>query len=317
MMPLSSNSHYPLPGIAVILVNWNSYDVTRDCLDSLRKVQYPNYKVIVVDNGSVDGSGQRLQTEYPEIVVLYTGKNLGFTGGNNTGFRFSIENGFDYSMMLNNDTFVEPDFLGHLVKQMEENRNIGAIQPRIYLHPNRSLLWNGGSYYNRLLGFAYTKGESREAKKEHLVLKKVDWVTGCAFFVRNSILQDIGLLAENMFIYSEDVDLSFRIREKGYDLFYEPASVVYHIAGSSNKNKVKGREGYLNPIVHYLNQRNRIWLLKRYTKWYAVPTVAIANFFYSMMVISYFVLRGRFSKVRAVKDGIRDGLLGSIGYTKA
>lgn len=303
------------PSVAIILVNWNSYEVSNDCILSLKKIDYPNYTIILVDNGSADGSGMKIQKEHPDIVTILSDKNTGFTGGNNIGFRYSLENNFDYSMMLNNDTIVEPDFLSNLMNIIERSETIGAVQPRIHFDHNRQLLWNGGSYFNKFWGFTYTKGENRSPKKAHLINKEVDWITGCAFLVRNSVLRKTGMLAENMFIYSEDVDLSFRIHERGYKLMYVADALIYHIAGMSNKSKTKGKEGYVNPIVHYLNQRNRIWLLKRYTKWQYVPTALIANFFYVMLIIGYFALRRRFSKVKAMRQAIKDGINGSIKYS--
>lgn len=301
-----------IPSVAIILVNWNSFEVTNDCIESLKKINYPNYKIMVVDNGSEDGSGQQLATAHPHILLLKAATNLGFTGGNNIGLNYSIQQSFDYSMMLNNDTFVEPEFLTILVSYLETHPHTGAIQPRIQFEHNRALLWNGGSYFNRWTGFAYTSGENKMPGPSHLQIKQVHWITGCAFLVRNSILKKTGLLAHNLFIYSEDVDLSFRIKKLNYQLIYHPHAVIYHIAGISNKSKKKGKEGFVNPIVHYLNQRNRIWIIKKYTPWYCWPTVIICNFFYILMVLGYFAARGRFKKLKAMGKAIKDGLLGNI-----
>ncbi|NCI48047.1 glycosyltransferase family 2 protein [Sediminibacterium soli] len=298
--------------VAVILVNWNSFDVTNDCILSLKQCSGPAFTAIVVDNGSIDGSADRLAKSHPDIVLLRSEKNLGFTGGNNLGFAYSLANGFSFSMMLNNDTFVAPDFIQHLVNYMDAHPEAGIIQPRIHFNHNRNLLWNGGSYYNRWLGYFYTSGENKLPASKHLVIKQVDWITGCAFFVRNDILRKTGLLADNMFIYSEDVDLSLRIRSLGYKLVYHPDSIVYHIAGMSNKSKVKGKEGVVNPIVHYLNQRNRIWVLKKYTPWYFAPSALLFNLFYITAIMGYFASRGRFQKLRAVIRATRDGIAGKI-----
>jgi GT2 family glycosyltransferase len=300
------------PTVAIILVNWNSFEVTNDCIISLKAIHYAAHTIVVVDNGSVDGSGKQLKALHPEIVLIESATNQGFTGGNNLGFAYSLENGFDYSMMLNNDTFVEPDFLDHLVHYMEAHPTVGVIQPRIHFNHDRALLWNGGSYHTKWLGYLYTKGFNKKPTQPYLQIKAVDWVTGCAFFTRNSILQTTGLLAQNMFIYSEDVDLSFRIKALDYQLMYHPDSVIYHIAGMSNKSKTKGKEGFVNPIVHYLNQRNRIWILKKYTPWYCAPTVILCNIFYISGIIGYFAARRRFTKLKAVGRAVWDGLKGSI-----
>jgi GT2 family glycosyltransferase len=300
--------------VAIILVNWNTLDTTLDCIASLKACVYPDFRIIVVDNASTDGSADRIGKMHPDIILIRSETNTGFTGGNNLGFQYSLSNGFDYSLMLNNDTFVEPDFLSILVEHLEQHPETGAVQSRIHLNHDRNLLWNGGSFFNKWTGFAVAKGENKPATNEYLTTKEVDWITGCAFLVRNKVLQETGIFAGNMFMYSEDVDLSFRIREKGYKLAYVPNSVIYHIAGVSNKTKTKAKEGYTNPLVHYYNQRNRIWILKKYTRAYQVPTVVATNFFYILMVMCYFAARGRFVKLKAMTKAVKDGLLGSIQY---
>ncbi len=298
--------------VAIILVNWNSFDVTNDCINSLKESDDGLYTIVLVDNGSTDDSADRLHALHPEVLLIRSLINSGFTGGNNLGLCYSLQQGFEYSLMLNNDTFVEPDFLTRLVQFMDEHPETGIIQPRIHFNHDRNLLWDAGSYYNKWLGRLYTRGFNRPPAPAYLKIRQVDWVTGCAFLTRNSILQQTGLLAENMFIYSEDVDLSLRIHALGYQLVYYPDSVIYHIAGMANKSKTKGKEGFVKPIVHYLNQRNRIWLLKKYTPWYCIPTTVLFNFFYITMVMGYFTARGRFSKLKAVGSAVRDGLTGSI-----
>ena len=295
--------------VAIILINWNSFHLTNDCIKSLGQIEYPNTDIIVVDNGSADGSGDKLKSENEKIILIKSEMNTGFTGGNNLGLRYSLENGYTYSMLLNNDTFVEPDFLGPLVDFLNTHPEVGAIQPRIFFHHDRKLIWNGGSGYNKLLGYTYTRGYNKPSNPKDEIIRTVDWITGCAFLTRNNILRETGLLTEKFFIYYEDVDLSFRIKALGYKLVYHPLSIVYHIAGMANKNKAIGREGQLNPIVHYLSSRNRIWLLKKYTPWYLFPGVFLYNCLRNTGIIIYFALRFRFKKLVAVLNGIKDGLL--------
>jgi GT2 family glycosyltransferase len=300
--------------VAIILVNWNSFDLTNDCIGSLNEIQYKKADIIVVDNGSHDHSADNLKKEHPNIILLRSDTNLGFTGGNNIGLQYSLDNGYEYSILLNNDTFVEKDFLDVLVDYMDKYPETGAIQSRIFLNHDRSLLWNGGSFYNQFLGLAYTTGYNKKSGPKYNYIKQVDWITGCTFMVRNSILKQTGLLAANLFIYFEDVDLSFRIKKLGYTLIYHPDSVIYHIAGMANRSKVKGKEGYLNPVVHYLAIRNRIWILKKHTRWLYVPGVFIYNLFYILSVMSYFAARLRFKKLKAALKAVKDGLNSSINY---
>jgi hypothetical protein len=303
--------------VAVILVNWNSLQYTIDCIESLDLVTYRNFDIIVVDNGSTDGSAEKLKEKFNHIILLQSELNLGFTGGNNLALRYAIQHEYPYSMLLNNDTFVDPDFLEVLVNFMDNHPDTGIIQPKIYFHHNRSLLWNAGSYYQSWLGRTFTSGYNKISSPDSEKMKEVEWVTGCAFFTRNSILKECGLLAENLFIYFEDVDLSFRIRSAGYTLIYHPASVIYHIAGASSKKMVPGKDGSLNSSVHYYNVRNRIWILKKYTPLIKAPTVGLYTLFYLSGMIVYFTARFRFNKLRAVLKAIKDGIFDSIDYDSA
>jgi hypothetical protein len=126
--------------------------------------------------------------------------------------------------------------------------------------------------------------------------------------VKNEVLKKVGLLYEAFFIYYEDVDLSFRIKNAGYDLGYTPASVIYHIAGMSHKSSKKTAEGYVSPKVHYLNARNHIWLLKKYTNPLHAPTVILYQSIYYLTVTGYFIIRGRWQKIKALYKGIGEGL---------
>jgi GT2 family glycosyltransferase len=300
--------------VAIIIVNWNSFAVSADCIRSLQELTDKEHDVIVVDNGSEDRSGVELKANFDHIILIQSPTNRGFTGGNNLGMEYAIENGYEYVFLLNNDTSVKPDLLSVLVDFMDSHPEAGGVQPMIYFHLERSLLWNGGSYYNTWLGHTYVKGYHQPLSPGNNQLKKVDWLTGCAFFTRVSILKEVGLLAENLFIYYEDVDLSFRIRRLGYPLYYHPGSCVYHIAGMSNKSKVKTREGFINPEVHFISIRNRIWLLKEYTRPVQALTVSLFTFFYILAVMAYFVARLRFVKFRKVLAGVRAGLKGRIIY---
>ena len=300
--------------VAIILVNWNGLEYTRACIASLQNVTYQSFDIIVVDNGSTDNSDKLLKEQFPGIILIQAGSNTGFTGGSNLGLQYSLNNGYTYSMLLNNDTTVKEDFLDILVSYMDEHPKTGVIQPKIYFQHKRTHLWDGGSYYNRLLGHTYTSGYNKIPQHKHNIIKKVHWVTGCGFFTRNSVLRETGLLPTNFFAYYEDVDLSFRIKKKGYKLMYHPDSVIYHIAGVTHTQPQKGKEGYTSAIVYYWNIRNRIWVLKAHTPWYYAPSVAVFNFFYTTAFMLYFVARFRFQKFKAVCRAVKEGILGSVKY---
>ena len=314
--------------LAIILVNWNSYELTDDTLQSLYKTTYKDYDIICVDNASTDQSLAQLQKNHTDIIILTSDQNTGFTGGNNKGMQYAIQHEYAYTLLLNNDVAVEDDFLEPMVQSLDKNQSLGAVQPLIYFHHDRTLIWNAGSRYNKWLGvtktIGYNKKDADQTERYHIRENKVDpstkngnsnhmvqkiaWITGCAFMVKTEVLKKVGLLYDPFFIYYEDVDLSFRIKNAGHDLGYVPASVIYHIAGMSHKSTKKTAEGYVNPKVHYLNARNHIWLLKKYTSFWYAPTVIIYQSLYYLSVTGYFIVRGRWQKIKALYKGIGEGL---------
>ncbi len=297
---------------AVVLINWNSFEYTSQCIESLMNCDQTQFDIIVVDNGSEDGSGKKLKDNFPQINLVQSDSNIGFAGGNNLGMAQAIDSKYTYIMMLNNDTFVEPNLIDVLANYMDHNPEVGIIQPKIFFNHDRTLLWNGGSYFNPIISLAHTKGYFKKDSKEYNSIKEVDWVTGCAFFTRSDILKKSGGFNEKFFIYFEDVDLSFRIKKLGYKLIYHPGGIVYHIEGMSNKSKTKDKEGYQKPIVHYLNQRNRIWFIKKYVKPLFVLPTLMYHGSYSLALVLYFIIRRRFKKLNALLLGIKDGFKDSI-----
>ena len=300
--------------LAIVLINWNSFELTKDTLDSLQQTTFTNYDCIVVDNGSVDESGNALKQQFPNIILIQSQTNKGFTGGNNLGIDYALQNGYEYIMLLNNDVAVESNFLEPLITRLDQDPKIGAVQPLIYFHHDRNLIWNAGSRYLSWIGLPLTMMYFRKdpLRKQTKQQKKIDWITGCAFMIRASVLKETGTLKEQYFIYFEDVDLSFRIKKAGYHLSYVPESVIYHIAGMSHKSKTKEKEGFLNPKVHYLNGRNRIWFLKAHTPWWAIPTTFFYQFAYYSAVSFYFISRLRFNKLKAWLKGIKEGIFEAI-----
>lgn len=293
--------------VAIILVNWNGYAMTKDCIVSIMENCSSPYQIVVVDNGSTDGSVEKLRHAFPELHLIASPENLGFTGGNNLGLEWAMKQGFDYSFLLNNDTFVGPGFLEPLLDYMDAHPQTGAVQPRICFAPDRKIIWNAGTAYYPWLGITTTKGFNQSDGPKFAESMPLDWITGCAFFIRNQVLKQIGLFDPAFFTYYEDVDLSFRILQAGYALHYIPESHIYHIAGMSGKSIAKGKEGFLHASVHYHNVRNRIWIWRRYAKPWHWPTILAYHFFYFGAMLLYFLLRGRLKKLAATCRGLGDG----------
>lgn len=295
------------PKVAIILINWNGYALTKACLESLKDLRYPHFQLILVDNGSEDGSGEKLKTEFPEIELLSSPDNIGFTGGNNLGIKWALDHFFDQVLLLNNDTVVEPDFLDPLVSFLEENLDYGAVQPKIMLEADRDKLWNAGGGYFKGLEMTWSIGTGQLDEGQFDQEKDTPWITGCAILVRSAVIRRVGMLDTRFFAYYEDVEWSFRIKKSGFKLRYLPQSKIYHVAGGSSR-KIKTKEGVVPPILHYYRTRNHLFLIRSHSN----PVSFVLSLLYQTLknvaFMLYLGLNGRFQKVNAILKGHYEGL---------
>ncbi|GHE53348.1 glycosyltransferase family 2 protein [Roseivirga thermotolerans] len=293
--------------IAIVIVNWNSFYVTAQCLESLKTVNYPRFEIILIDNGSSDGSGNRLKEKFPEVTLIESRKNLGFTGGNNLGIQYALDVDHDLVMLLNNDTVVTPWFIRYLTNRLI-SENLAAIQPKIMYNYDRSIIWNAGGKYVSFFTLTKTRGERVKDKGQFDHLLYTDWITGCCFLIWADVIRKIGLLDDKFFIYHEDADWSLKIRNLGMKMAFEPNSIIYHEAGMSDSNRDKHGEGNVSPFSHYQNVRNQLYMIRRYARGINL----IGSWGYQIIKLAgfslYFLIKGRFTKLKFVIRGIRDGL---------
>lgn len=292
--------------VALILLNWNTPVHTANCIASVK--QYCNgdlFDIIVADNGSTDKSLETLKAQYPDLIYIDNKENLGFAEGNNRAINYAIEHGYTYSLLINTDTLVDEDILAKLSQHLDAHPKAAAVQPAIYWMHDRSKIWNGKGTFNKLTGNTPSSTQLPDATAI-VGYEQADWLTGCCVLFRNTALQQSGLLNKIFFLYYEDVDLSFRLRQGGFELHYLPSCKMYHEAGVSAS--VKKKEGNLSPIIHYYVCRNHIWILRRYGNPLLYPVNLIYNGAYYLALLSYFILRNRRQKAGFLIKGIKEGL---------
>ncbi len=286
--------------IAIIIVNWKQYELTINCLLSLKKLEYKNWKVILVDNESNFKKINKIKSDFNKVEVIESKENLGFVSANNLGIKYAIKNKFEYVMLLNNDTEVNKEFLSPLLNSFQNDNSLGAVQPLIMNYYNRAKIWNAGGYLNNFFGFPYTN------KKLNNKNQQIDWITGCCIILRTTVIKKVGLMDEDFFAYYEDVDWSLRIKQLGYKLGIIESSVIFHHGTKSSKNS--NFEGNLSSFVHYLNIRNHIYLVKKHSDKFNFIGVLFYQFLKILFYSIYFILRLRFSKLKMVYKGFNDGI---------
>lgn len=228
------------PRVHVIILNWNGREDTLECVASCREVSYPGLRLLVVDNGSTDGSEAALRARFPDLEILQTGANLGFAGGNNVGIRHALASGADWVLLLNNDTVVAPDFVDALVRAAATDARIGMLTSKIYYFEPPDVLWYAGGYMNEALGYGNHKGTGRRDVGQFDTLEDTNRPTGCALMVRRDVCERVGLLGDEFFCYCEDLDWALRTRNAGFRVVYAPGSRVWHKVSRSTGGSRSG-----------------------------------------------------------------------------
>jgi GT2 family glycosyltransferase len=244
------------PNVVSVIVNWNGKEDLCECLDSLVHVEYEPFSIVVVDNGSSDGSVVFVSTHYPDVDIISLPYNRGYAFGLNTGILRALEKKADYIFILNNDTVIEPMAISKLIEVMESDNTIGIAAPKVlYYHKRTKIFSLGDRSYSWLplpIGFGYRKRDRPAYNK----IMEFDYVTGCAMMVRSEVFHKVGLFDPSYFMYYEDADFCRRTREKGYRIVCVGHAKVYHKAAQSAG---KSKEFFVR-----IRARNRARFYRRY-----------------------------------------------------
>lgn len=249
----------PSPSVSIVVLNWNGIDDTLACLDSLAALTYPNFNVVVVDNGSTNDSLARLRpytAPYP-LRLLETGRNLGYAGGNNVGIRHALETGADFVLVLNNDTVVAPDLLERLVEAAVLWPNDGIYGPIILYEDRPQVIWTAGEFYDleQLCNFHIDNG--KEINHSDHESKEVDHLIGAALFLSAKALRAIGEFETKYFLVYEESDWCYRAKRKGFRCRSVTDAKVWHKVGSSFGSEA-------SPLRTYFDVRNHLLFAERH-----------------------------------------------------
>jgi GT2 family glycosyltransferase len=289
------------PRTALIILNWNSREMTAECIRSVLSMHGNDYELIVVDNGSHDSSVEYLKREFPQSTLLPQSRNLGFAAGCNIAIREALGRGVKYVLPLNNDTIVDRDFLNELVRVAERNPQAGIVSPKIYYYDSPERLWWAGGRFSLWTGIPTHVGRKERELGQFNRERRLDWATGCALLMRCDVLREIGLFDERVCGNGEDLDLSLRVRRAGFDIWYAPKARVWH------KEGVDFRKNRGEHARKFTATRSLLWIMHRYAKpiqWVSfLPNFAVRYIlFYALLSI----WRGDFRSVYALFQGIAE-----------
>lgn len=283
------------PLVSVITVNYNQSTVTCELLASLRQISYPNVEIIVVDNNSPNDNPDKIKELYPEIILIKSGENSGFAGGNNLGIKASSG---EYLLFINNDIEVSPDFLEPLVNAFTNNPKIGAVSSMIKFFYHNNIIQYAGytklnpyTVRNRLIGL----NENDEGQYNEQV--RTAYAHGAGMMVSKKVIKEVGMMPEVYFLYYEEIDWSERINQKGYEIHFVPKSVIFHKESiSTGKN---------SPLKSYYFVRNRLIFTRRNLKGLKKMISLTYQTFVSApkMIIVHF-LKGEFKNSKACLKGL-------------
>ena len=242
--------------VSIVIPHWNNVDVLSECLESISNTNFENFETIVVDNASTDNSVASVRSNYPNVKLIENDKNYGYAGGCNIGAEAASG---DFLIFLNNDTVQEKDWISNLIKTINSDDKIAAVQPKILNYYNRNVFdYAGGSGgHMDIYCFPFARGRifsfQENDEGQYNNKEKCFWSSGTCFMVRRELFQKSGGFDESFFAHMEEIDLCWRLYAMGFEVWVEPDSVVYH------KNALT--LPMYSHKKYYLNHRNSLLML--------------------------------------------------------
>lgn len=293
------------PKVSIIIVNWNGLEDTLECLESLRKIDYNNYEIIVVDNNSSGDDVIVIEEKHGNFIkqIIINKNNLGFSGGNNVAIDSALKDNADVILLLNNDTIVEPNFLTNLVKASIEHPNAGILTPMINYYSNKSVIWSAGGKISKLKASGFSSGYNRDEK----YFRMNDYCTfasGCCMYIKREVFEKIGLLDEKYFLYLEDTDFCYRTVKAGFKILYAGESLIYHKVQSTT-----AKQNSLLPV--YYSLRNRLYFAKKNLGFFSYSSIMYLLFTFTIKIL--FFSNERTNMLKTVYNSFHDFFIGKMG----
>ncbi len=289
-----NNNNNPL--VSLVTLTWNTTQVTCEFLQSLNEQNtYKNIEVIVVDNGSAEDPTATFKAIFPEVIVIRNGKNLGFTGGNNVGIAAAKG---DYLFIVNNDTEFTPGLLEGLLEIFDKYPDAGIVSPKFHYYFSKGTIeYAGYESVNIFTGRNGMIGCKEKDEGQYNEIKETNYAHGAGMLVPRKIIDEVGGLPKDFFIYYEELDWCEQIRRKGYKVYYQPKSLIYH--------KESMTTGKSSPFKTFYHTKNRILFMRRNVKtWNLVIFLSYFTFFTVPKNSATFLVKRQFHHFRSFWKGI-------------
>jgi GT2 family glycosyltransferase len=260
------------PLVYIIVLTWNGKKDALECLGSLKELAYPNYRVLVIDNASVDGTAEQVRSQFPDVELIVNKDNFRFAGGNNVGIEYALTKNADYILLLNNDTTVDKTFIDELVSTAESDTKIGMVGPKMYYYSDPNRIWYAGGKIEWWKGWLSHIGVREMDNGQYSQTKETDFISGCCILVSRAFVEKVGMLDTTYYIYGEDVDWCIRAFRAGYRLMFEPKAKIWHKLSVSTG-------GHLSWFKNWNKLKSQLRIMARYAKWYCWFTIPVGNIY--------------------------------------
>jgi len=304
--------HINYPKVSIIILNWNGLEDTIKCLESLKKITYPNYDIVVVDNASSGNDVEVLREKFGDYVyMIENDKNYGFAEGCNIGMRYALAKGTDYIFLLNNDTTVARDFLAELVKIAESDERIGILGPKIYLYDEPNVIWEAGAKINWWTGGISIYGDREVDIGQYDKVAERDLLSGAALLIKARVLERISLLDTGFFFGYEDYDFCIRARKAGFRVVFVPSAKIWHKAAKA-RNQLPAYHETLRQVmaahgIFGIKMRYRLFRKHARMPPFPVPLVSYFLIYWPMRAVQLLIFqRNVKSIVASIKNIMRE-----------
>lgn len=289
------------PRVAAVVVNYNGFEVTRDALASLRRMDYPAFDLVVVDNGSTDDSAERVAAAFPDLRQERIAENRGSSSGYAYGFEWAFSHGYDYVLLLNNDIEVEPGMLSRLVEVAESDPGIGCVGPKCYYHDRRRYLWSAGGRLRFRESITHERGYKELDRGQYETDADVDYVNGCAILIKRAAAEAAGGWDPLFFICVDDADFCTRVKARGFRCVYAHRAVLYHRVAFSTGGYTVGRNfQFGRSSAIYVRRYASFWQKLRYFAFTGAAFVAAY-----LRELPRGNQRAALAKLRGIREGFR------------